>query len=42
MVFGGFVTALGLSDDMKKGLDGPLPLAADVARRRARGPRSPM
>ena len=31
MAFGGFVTALGLSEDLKKGPDRPLPLAADVA-----------
>ena len=29
MAFGGFVTALGLTEDLKRGLDRPLPLAAD-------------
>ena len=38
MSFGGFVTALGLSEDLKQGPGRPLPLAADVARRRAHRP----
>ena len=36
MAFGGFVTALGLADDLQQGADRPLPLAADGALRRAR------
>ena len=36
MAFGGFVTAIGLSDDLSKGLDRPLPLAADGPLRGAR------
>ena len=36
--FGGFATALGLVRGRQEGPDRPLPLAADVARRGARGP----
>ena len=38
MAFGGFVTALGLVRRPAQGPDRPLPVAADVARGRARGP----
>ena len=42
MAFGGFVTALGLAEDLQEGPDRPLPLAADVrARRCSPGARSP-
>ena len=34
MVFGGFVTALGLAGRPEEGADRPLPLAADVGARR--------
>ena len=34
IAFGGFVTALGLNEDLQQGPDRPLPLAADGARRR--------
>ena len=38
IAFGGFVTALGLNEDLHEGPDRPLPVAADGARRGARGP----
>ena len=42
IAFGGFVTALGLAEDLTQGPDRPLPLAADVAGRRCSpGGRSP-
>ena len=38
IAFGGFVTALGLAEDLDEGPDRPLPLAADRARLGARRP----
>ena len=38
IAFGGFVTALGLNEDLQQGPDRPLPLAADGAARGAGGP----
>ncbi len=38
MAFGGFVTAIGLSDDLTQGPDRPLPLAPHGPIGRARGP----